>query len=95
MSTPMPTVLSDRIFLAFMVAVGALCGVITAMYPEVHAYRLPPYFWIMGAMALFEGLKFALGYGGPETMGMGVRLVGFGLAIALLVGIPLVYPPPA
>lgn len=81
----------DRIFLVFMAVVGAAVGAILILRPETRDFRIPPYFWVLIAMALFEGVAYARGRGAPGTMlGMDARLLGFVLAIVLMVVIPIV-----
>lgn len=80
----------DRIFLAFMVAVGVASGVILVYWPEGRNAQVPPYFWVLIAMLIFELAAYARGRGAPGTMAtMESRLLGFVLAIVLLVVIPI------
>ena len=51
---------------------------------------MPPYFWVLLAMALFELAAYARGRGAPGTMvAIEMRLLGFVLAIVLMVVIPI------
>lgn len=47
----------NRIFLGFMVLTGIVVGLIVAWRPEVREFRIAPYFWVLIAMAAFEGLN--------------------------------------
>ena len=77
-----------------MITVGTLAGVVVVLRPEVRDFRVPPYFWVLIAMALFEGLAFLRGRGAPGTMvSMEMRLLGFVLAIVLMVVIPALGAP--
>jgi hypothetical protein len=80
----------DRIFIIFAAVVGATIGGILVAVPQSRAASLPPYFWILIAFALFEVLTIYL-RGGPWTppIAMPTRLVGFALALALMILIPL------
>jgi hypothetical protein len=81
----------DRIFLVFMIAAGAAVGALLVVMPQVRDFRVPPYFWVLIAMALFELAAYARGRGAPGTMvAMEMRLLGFVLAIVLMVVIPIV-----
>ena len=58
--------------------------------PQARDFRVPPYFWVLLAMALFELAAYARGRGAPGTMvAMEMRLLGFVLAIVLMVVIPI------
>ena len=86
----------DRIFLAFMAVCGIAAGVILIVAPEARNMRIPPYFWVLIAMALFELVAFARGGGAAGTVvAMEARLCGFVLAIVLMVAIPIVTGSPA
>ena len=80
----------NRIFLGFMVAAGLAAGLVLVVRPELRDFRISPYFWILIAMALFELAAFARGRGTPGTMiAMEIRLLGFVLAVVLMVAIPV------
>ena len=79
----------DRIFIAFM----TLCGLILAghvlLFPQSRDFGIPPYFWVLIPMAVFEALTFARNRGAPgSVIAMETRLIGFVIAIALLLVIP-------
>lgn len=86
----------NRLFIAFMCLVGAAVGIVLVLRPESRDFRVPPYFWVLIAMALFELTAFARGRGAPGTVvAMEARLCGFVLAIVLMVLIPIVAGSPA
>jgi hypothetical protein len=86
----------NHVFFAFMTLAGVAVGAILVAAPESREYRLPPYFWVLIAMALFELIAFARGRGAPGTVvTMDARLGGFVLAIVLMVVIPIVAGSPA
>ena len=81
----------NRIFLGFMIVAGLAAGAALVARPELREFRVSPYFWILIAMALFEFAAFARGRGAPGTMiAMEIRLLGFVLAVVLLVAIPVI-----
>jgi len=81
----------NRIFLGFMIAAGLAAGLVLVVRPELRDFRISPYFWILIAMALFEFAAFARGRGAPgTTIAMEIRLLGFVLAVVLMVAIPVV-----
>ena len=45
---------TDHVFLGFMGAVGIAAGAILIAMPETRDLRVPPYFWVLIAMILFE-----------------------------------------
>ena len=79
----------DRIFFAYMAAVGTAVGVAVTVWPQAREFRLQPYFWVLIAMVVFELAAYARGRGAPGTMlAMQARLLGFVLGIVLMVVIP-------
>jgi hypothetical protein len=81
----------NHLFLAFMTLVGVIVGIVLVVSPESRDYKLPPYFWVLIAMAAFELIAFARGRGARGTVvSMDARLGGFVLAIVLMVAIPYV-----
>ena len=79
----------DRIFIVFM----ALCGLILAglvlLFPHSRDIGIPPYFWVLIPMAIFEVAAFARSRGAPgSVIAMETRLIGFVIAIALMLVIP-------
>ena len=81
---------TDHIFLGFMGAVGIAAGVILIAMPETRDLRVPPYFWVLIAMILFEVTLFAVFRGVPGRMiSNGARLLGFVLAIVIMVVMPI------
>jgi hypothetical protein len=86
----------NHIFIAFMVVIGAAVGVALVIAPDLRNFRISPYFWVLIAMAIFELLAFARGRGAPGTVvAMEARLLGFVLAIVLMVTIPIIAGSPA
>jgi hypothetical protein len=86
----------NQLFLGFMCLVGAAVGVVLVLKPESRDFRVPPYFWVLIAMALFELVAFARSRGAPGTVvAMEARLAGFVLAIVVMVVIPIVAGSPA
>ena len=80
----------DRIFLVFAAAVGAAIGVTLVSVPQSRTAAVPAYFWILIAFALFEIAAIYLRGGGwAPPIAMRTRVIGFVLALALMVAIPL------
>ena len=80
----------NRIFLGFMIVAGLGAGALLVARPELREFRVSPYFWILIAMALFEFAAFARGRGAPgTTIAMEIRLLGFVLAVVLMVAVPI------
>jgi len=81
----------DRIFIAFMVLAGLAVGGVLVIEPEARNYRIAPYFWVLIAMVVFELAAYARGRGAPGTMiSTEARLLGFVMAIVIMVVIPIV-----
>ena len=82
--------LIDRILIAYMILVGIVVGAILVLVPQAREFRLPPYFWVLAAVGAFDLAAYARARGAPGTMaGMDARLLGFLLAIVLMVVIPI------
>jgi hypothetical protein len=78
----------DRIFYAFIVAVGVVAGAVLVIWPGSASFPVKPYFWILFAMAGFEAVAFAIGRGAPGTMLTNLtRLIGLALGIILMMAI--------
>ena len=81
----------NRFFLGFMIVAGLAAGALLVAKPELRDFRISPYFWILIAMALFEFAAFARGRGAPgTTIAMEIRLLGFVLAVVLMVAVPVI-----
>jgi len=79
----------DRILIAYMIAIGLVVGGVLAVVPQAREWRLPPYFWVLAAVAAFDLVCYLRGRGAPGTMaGMDARLLAFVLGIVLMVAVP-------
>ena len=86
----------NHIFLASMAVIGVAVGIILVAAPESRNFKLSPYFWVLIAMAIFELVAFARGRGAPGTvLAVEARLLGFVLAIVLMVVIPILAGSPS
>jgi len=80
----------NRIFFGYMAIVGAAAGAILVAAPQAQDFVIKPYFWILIAVGLFDGVAYLLGHAAPATMlTMNTRLIGFGIGIVLMVVIPV------
>jgi len=80
----------NHVFFLFTAAMGVVIGVLVALVPHARDLGIPPYFWVLIGVALFEGLAYWRGRGAPgTTLAMEARLLGFVLAILLVVIIPI------
>ena len=69
----------NHLFLGFMALIGAAVGALLVAKPAVRDFGLPPYFWILIAMLLFELAVFLRTRRAPgATIAMEVRLLGSG-----------------
>jgi hypothetical protein len=79
----------DRVFFGYMVLVGAAVGALLIAAPQVQNFAIKPYFWILIAVALFDGGNYLLGRtASGQMLTMGARLLGFVLGVVLMVMIP-------
>jgi hypothetical protein len=80
----------DRIFIAFAIIVGAACGGVIVLVPQSRTIGLAPYFWVLIAFALFEAIvHLRRGLAAGPAVTMPARLIGFAIALALMVLIPM------
>jgi hypothetical protein len=77
----------DRIFMIFMASCGLILAGLVLLFPQSRDIGIPPYFWVLIPMAIFEVAAFARTRGG-SAIAMETRLIGFVIAIALLLLIP-------
>jgi hypothetical protein len=80
---------TDRIFLVYAFIVGLAVGGILVLVPQSRSIGLPPYFWVLIAFALFEGVAFIRRGGGGPPISVQARLIGFAIALALMFFIPM------
>ena len=79
----------DRIFIVFMTLCGLILASLVMVFPQSRAFGIPPYFWVLIPMAIFEAIAFARNRGAPgPVIAMETRLIGFAVAIALMLLIP-------
>jgi hypothetical protein len=86
----------DRVFIAFMVLCGLAAAAVLVWFPRNGGWSVPPYFWVLIPMAAFEAIAFACGRGAPgSVITVWSRLIGFAIAIALMLTIPYLAGLPA
>jgi hypothetical protein len=79
----------DRIFIVFMTSCGLILAGLVMVFPQSRTFGVPPYFWVLIPMAIFEAIAFARNRGAPgSVIAMETRLIGFVIAVALLLVIP-------
>jgi hypothetical protein len=79
----------NRIFIVFAIVVGVATGAVIVLVPQSRTIGLAPYFWVLIAFALFEGIvHWRRGRAAGPPITMPARLIGFAIALALMVLIP-------
>jgi hypothetical protein len=79
----------QRIFIAFAIVVGVTISVVVVFVPQSRDFWISPYFWVLIAFALFEGaVHSSRGAAAGPPITMQTRLIGFAIAIALVMLIP-------
>jgi hypothetical protein len=79
----------DRLFLAFMTLCGLALASLLIFFPNSAQFGIPPYFWVLIPMAIFETIAFARGRGVPgSVIAIWTRLIGFVIATALMMLVP-------
>ncbi len=75
----------NQVFLGFMALVGAAVGALLVAKPALREVGLPPYFWILIAMLLFELAVFLRTKQAPgATIAMEVRLLALVMAVVIM-----------
>jgi hypothetical protein len=86
----------DRVFFGYMALVGVLIGAILVAAPPVGDFFIKPYFWVLIAVALFEGGTSLYRRNAPGAMlTVQARMIGFAIGLALMVAIPTLAGSPA
>ncbi len=81
---------TDRIFLIFAIIVGIAAGGVLVLVPQSRTIGLEPYFWVLIAFALFEGVAYLRRAGAAaRPISMQTRIIGFVIALALTFLIPM------
>ena len=79
----------DRIFFGYMAIVGILTGAALIAAPSLGGSWFKPYFWVLIAVAVFDGLAMLIRRTpSPMALSMEARLLGFVIGIVLMVAIP-------
>jgi hypothetical protein len=85
----------DRLFLGYMTLVGILVGALLIAAPSVGDYFIKPYFWVLIAVGLFEGVVYLVRRTPGPVLSAYARLLGFVIGIVLMVVIPTLAGSPA
>jgi hypothetical protein len=73
-------------FFGYMALVGVATGAILVAVPRVQDFIIKPYFWVLIAVGVFDVALYAVrGTAPANALTMNVRLIGFGIGIALMV----------
>jgi hypothetical protein len=86
----------QRVFLAYMTLVGLASGTLLAIAPQTGEFFIKPYFWVLIAVALFEGGAAIYRKSTPiEILTTPVRFIGFATGGLLMVAVPTLAGSPA
>ncbi len=79
----------DKIFFGYMAVIGLLAGAILVAIPDAGDGWFKPYFWVLIAVALFDGAGLLRRHSQPGTaLSMEARPLGFVIGIVLMVVVP-------
>jgi len=83
-------VTTDRIFFGYMAVVGLLTGAILIAVPGIGDSWFKPYFWVLIAVAVFDGAVFLLkqNQSAMTPVSLEAKLLGFVIGVVLMVAIP-------
>ena len=70
----------DLLFLVWNAAVGLAVGALVARWPDLATASVPPVFWLVIGMAVFELGGAALLKGGGPLVTYGVRILGLAVS---------------
>jgi hypothetical protein len=79
----------SRIFFIYAIVVGLIVGGVIVLYPQSRDFAIAPYFWVLIAFGAFELLAFARSKTSGPPITATTRIVGFAIALVLMVLIPL------
>jgi hypothetical protein len=83
-------------FFAYMALVGLVSGILIVATPQVTEFWIKPYFWVLLAVAVFDGAVLLGARSRPWTMmPMDVRVTGFIIGSVIMVMIPSLAGTPA
>jgi hypothetical protein len=82
-------VTTDRLFFGYIAAVGILAGVILIVAPGTGDSWFKPYFWVLIAVALFDGAVLLLRQAGRPAAAVSIeaKLLGFVIGIVLMIAV--------
>lgn len=80
----------DRIFFGYMTVIGLVTAAILIAVPGVGDSWFKPYFWVLIAVALFDGAVILLRQKQPAQpmVSIEAKLLGFVIGIVVMVAIP-------
>ena len=80
----------DRTYFGYMALIGALAGAALIAFPGVGDSWFKPYFWVLIAVAVFDGVVLLLRQNQPSMpmVSIEAKLLGFVIGIVLMVAIP-------
>ena len=79
----------NRIFLVFAGVVGLVVAAIIVLYPQSRDFAIAPYFWVLIAFGAFELFVFARSQERGPPISAQTRIIGFVIAVALMILIPV------
>jgi hypothetical protein len=80
----------SRIFIGFAIVVGLIVGGTIVLFPQSRDFAVAPYFWVLIAFGLFELLAFVRsGSAAGPPVSAQTRIIGFVIALALMIFVPL------
>jgi hypothetical protein len=78
---------ADKLFYGYMVLVGLIAGAVLIAAPQTADFVVKPYFWVLLAVALVDGVMFAMGRPPTTTISMQTRMIGFVVGVVLMVAL--------
>jgi hypothetical protein len=85
----------SRFFLAYMMLVGIAAGALLVTVPQAGDFWIKPYFWILIAIALFDGGIMLSGRAVVVALTMNMRAIGFAIGALLVIAITMLAGSPA
>lgn len=81
----------SRIFYAYMAVVGLAAGALLVVAPQTQKFVVPPFFWVLIAVALFELGTFAFRRAEPTAvLSLNARLIGLVIGALLMLATTMI-----
>ena len=83
--------LISRIFYAYMTIVGLAAGALLVVAPQTQKFVVPPFFWVLIAVALFELGTLVRRRAGPDAaLNLNARMIGLVIGALVMLAVTMI-----